>query len=571
MSCGGDTTGPATLRRVATIIVPQSVDSVEIGSSVTVTPQFLDKNGAQVTGREATWTSEDSSIATVSAAGLVTGRQLGSTGVDVSVDSVTRRIVVVVRPIAVTKVTIAGTSLQVPEGDSAALPPVTLIDRTGATVARPITYTSSAPLVAGVSANGYVQGLSAGTTIITLAVDSARATIAVTVNPSPASALHVIPSVAYLGVGKALHTQTSALGAGGGHLSPRPFSYVIADPAVATVSNAGVITGVGPGKTTLTISTVGASTTVPVSVAQLQPGAFKIDLRFLGNVSSTLKLAAQQAAARWETVIRTPLQSYRVDVDSAVCGAGLPAMHANVQNVVIYIQGDSIDGPSNTAGEGGPCIIRDPPAAMLTALGSITIDTADIGYLAQNNNLTDLLEHEMGHILGIGTLWGPLCTVDNTSTGAQCFPNTATGIGSSDPRFIGANARAASAELGFTPDSGTGVPIENTGGPGTKDGHWRATVFGHELMTGTLHNGLNPLSLVTIEALADFGYDVVPEAADDFSALNASSPSVFPSASANLLPPPAALPITDRILYPRFRTTRDGQLIPIIPRPHATR
>jgi hypothetical protein len=566
ISCGGDSTAPVTAKRVATIVVPQPLDTIEIGSTITITPQFLAKDGSPVSGQPVTWTSEDTSIATVTQTGAVTAKKLGSTGIDVSSDSVSQRISIVVRPIAVTQITLAATSVTVSEGDSVTLTPPTLIDRTGATVTRPVTYSTDQPAVAGVTANGVLHGYAPGSATITVAVDSVKATIAVTVTPTPAAALHVIPAVADMGVGKLVHTQTTANAANGARLSPRQYTYSIANTSVATVNASGVITGVAPGKTTLTISTNGASTTVPVSVATLQTNGFTIDLRFIGNVSSTLKTAAQQAAARWQTVIKSPLAPYKVVTNPGDCGAGTPAVNETVQNVIIYVQADSIDGPGSTAGEGGPCIIRDPPAAMLTALGTLTVDTADVSYLAQNGSLTDLLTHEMGHILGIGTLWGPLCTTDNTANGPQCFPNTATGIGGSDPRFIGANARAASAELGFTPDSSTGVPIENTGGAGTKDGHWRATVFGHELMTGTLHTGGNPLSLVTIEALADFGYSVVPEAADDFTALNANTPGVFPNASANVLPPGLPLRVTDRVLYPRFVTTRGGRLIPIAPR-----
>jgi hypothetical protein len=82
-------------------------------------------------------------------------------------------------------------------------------------------------------------------------------------------------------------------------------------------------------------------------------------------------------------------------------------------------------------------------------------------------------------------------------------------------------------------------------------------------MTGTLHNGLDPLSLVTIEALADFGYTVVPEAADDFSAANAFNPNVPVSPSAAINVPSAAssgTTIKERLLFPRFTVSRSGSL-----------
>ena len=58
------------------------------------------------------------------------------------------------------------------------------------------------------------------------------------------------------------------------------------------------------------------------------------------------------------------------------------------------------------------------------------------------------------------------------------------------------------------------VPVANTGGAGTREGHWRETTFGNELMTGFLDGGINPLSRVTVGALEDMGYQVNYQAAD---------------------------------------------------------
>ena len=52
---------------------------------------------------------------------------------------------------------------------------------------------------------------------------------------------------------------------------------------------------------------------------------------------------------------------------------------------------------------------------------------------------------------------------------------------------------------------------------GTAGSHWRESALGNELMTGYLNNGFNPLSKVTIGALADMGYGVDLAAADLFA------------------------------------------------------
>ena len=88
--------------------------------------------------------------------------------------------------------------------------------------------------------------------------------------------------------------------------------------------------------------------------------------------------------------------------------------------------------------------------------------------------LDNTIVHEMGHILGIGTIW--------TRRAHRCAARPI-------PRFVGPAAIGASGELG-----GTGsMPVENSGGPGTADSHWRESVFDNELMTGWL-NVIAPMS-----------------------------------------------------------------------------
>lgn len=58
--------------------------------------------------------------------------------------------------------------------------------------------------------------------------------------------------------------------------------------------------------------------------------------------------------------------------------------------------------------------------------------------------------------------------------------------------------------------------MEAGGGSGTRDSHWRESVFTSELMTGWASGGLQ-MSRVTIGSLADIGYIVNMNAADAFT------------------------------------------------------
>ncbi|MFP6771902.1 MAG: leishmanolysin-related zinc metalloendopeptidase [Alphaproteobacteria bacterium] len=107
----------------------------------------------------------------------------------------------------------------------------------------------------------------------------------------------------------------------------------------------------------------------------------------------------------------------------------------------------------------------------------------------------DIVVHEMLHSIGFGTIWSYL--------------NLLSGAGTSDPRFMGANAIAAYNDSGGTVDGGVQVEGSSYAGPGTRDSHWDEDAFGNELMTGYINNSDNYLSNITIASLEDLGYDTI--------------------------------------------------------------
>jgi hypothetical protein len=110
----------------------------------------------------------------------------------------------------------------------------------------------------------------------------------------------------------------------------------------------------------------------------------------------------------------------------------------------------------------------------------------------------------MGHVLGIGTIWSN--------------KRLLKGAGTSNPTFRGT---AAMKEYGKLKSVSTApVPVENHGGQGTADSHWRETVFGSELMTGYVANPPNPLSRMTIASLQDLGYVVNMGVAEPYALPN---------------------------------------------------
>jgi hypothetical protein len=139
----------------------------------------------------------------------------------------------------------------------------------------------------------------------------------------------------------------------------------------------------------------------------------------------------------------------------------------------------------------------------------MTFDVADVNNLEAGGGLNAVILHEMGHVMGIGTLWQYLGLLQNPSSAGSVLDTYFTGA----QALVGFNAIGGSTYTG-----GQKVPVENTGGAGTRNGHWRESVLANELMTGFLNNGTNnPLSVLTVRSLTDLGYTVNVAAADAFS------------------------------------------------------
>lgn len=223
---------------------------------------------------------------------------------------------------------------------------------------------------------------------------------------------------------------------------------------------------------------------------------FNISLLFVGSFTPVRTAAFNNAAARWSEVIHTGLTDLPLTYAAAGCGEDSAAFSGTIDDVLITASVTAIDGPGNVLASAGPCYYRTSDGLALA--GSMQFDVADIGSLENSGDLEDVVLHEMGHVLGIGTLPG--------------WSNNQAGAGTSTSAFVGPRSRGAWQELG-----GTGpVPVENNGIPGTTDSHWRESVFDRELMTGYEDAGRDPLSRLTVAALGDLGYAVDLSSAETF-------------------------------------------------------
>jgi len=362
------------------------------------------------------------------------------------------------------------------------------------------------------------------------------ATTVTTQNAQTTQAVGVKPSVKVtdannFGVGGV--TVTFAVTGGGGTVTgatPQTNSGGIATVGSWTM-------GPNPGVNTLT-ATVTGLTGSPVTFtanASTVISNFTIQLDYLQTPTVAQKAAFDDAAARWSRVVTGELSDVQVNTAAnKSCRLGEPALNQVVDDLFIFVMLVNIDGPGKVLAQAGPCLIR--LSNSLTVVGIMKFDTSDLPNITANGTLHEVVLHEMGHVLGFGSLWEdtdpsrnflaepsltttspPIHTGCNPPPPPPADPCTAPPP-TCDTHFTGGAAITAfNNQNGGNGYTGAKVPVENTCGAGTADSHWRESIFDNELMTGFISGTPNPMSVTTIASLQDLGYSVNSLEADPFT------------------------------------------------------
>lgn len=258
--------------------------------------------------------------------------------------------------------------------------------------------------------------------------------------------------------------------------------------------------------------------------------SFAITVRFVNPPPASLIGRFLAAQALWEQIVFGDLPDLPVTPAAGNCGVtGVPVLDETVDDILVWALIEPIDGPGGILGGAAPCIVR---SGGLPAVGIMIFDVADSNLLSSG-----VAAHEMGHALGFGTRWSAAGLL--------------AGAGGVDPVFTGAQAIRQFDRVGGSSYTGRKVPVENTGDVGTRDAHWRESVFGVELMTGFLEGGYEPLSAVSAGAMEDLGYLV-----------NVAGAQSFTLSARVRAPGPAPLALRDDILrLPVVEVDASGRVV----------
>ncbi len=209
-------------------------------------------------------------------------------------------------------------------------------------------------------------------------------------------------------------------------------------------------------------------------------GNMSIVLEFSDDsLSRSQKSVFKEAADRWKNMI--------------LGSTNIPSRY----NLTIEAKGITIDGENGILAQAKPTRLWN----NIPIRGIMSFDIADLKAMEREGTLYNVITHEMGHVLGFGTLWETFIRSDREGR----------------PLFVGTKAMQEYGYLlGYRGKTQYGVPVANSGGAGTYGSHWSESVFGNELMTGYIQGSSDPISRMTLAAFSDLGYTVRMEQAESY-------------------------------------------------------
>lgn len=288
------------LDRVTRVVVTPLQDNVAIGQTRQMTVAVTGANGATIAGRFVRFQSSNPAVATVTAAGVVSGVSKGTTTItaDAELDQVagTATITVIDVPVASLALSPLGTQI-LRLGAFLQMTAVTRDAANNVLSGRVVNWSSSNPAIASVSASGLIAALAVGSATISAESEGRSASVGITVTEVPPKSVTLAPDTVALLTGNTtqlLPTVIDSLNRVVTSLATRSVLWSSSNPAVATVSIVGVVTGAtaGTARVTLTVDNVRSNDVILIVTDQVQSVRLSPVLPQVMRVGNTLQITA---------------------------------------------------------------------------------------------------------------------------------------------------------------------------------------------------------------------------------------------------------------------------------------
>ena len=295
----GDKTATCSVTVKKNVIAVESV-TLDITSTILNTGETLTLTATvkpdNATNKTVTWSSNNSSVATVDANGKVTAVAQGTAIVTAKAGDKTATCTVIVMKtdIPVESITLDKNYLELTEGGTGTITATVKPDNA---TNKTVTWSSNNPLIASVDQNGTVTGQAEGTTTITAKAGGKTATCTVTVKKGVVAVESITLDItsAILNTGETL---TLIATVKPDNATNKTVTWSSNNTSIATVDQNGKITAMGGGTATITAKAGDKSATCAVTVTE---GFVPVESVTLDKTS--LKLAVGEDATLVATVL----------------------------------------------------------------------------------------------------------------------------------------------------------------------------------------------------------------------------------------------------------------------------
>ena len=186
-ACGGGgdgSTGPAPVT-VQSVAVSPSTLSLHVGETMSLHATARDAQGAAISGKTFSWSSQSSSVATVSTSGVVSAVAVGAATITAATDGKTGSATVTVEAPSANSVDVTPSTATISAGDTLRLSATVRDAQGNILTGSSVAWTSSDGAVATVSSAGTVTAVAAGSATITATSNGKMGQATVTVQALP--------------------------------------------------------------------------------------------------------------------------------------------------------------------------------------------------------------------------------------------------------------------------------------------------------------------------------------------------------------------------------------------------
>lgn len=265
---------------LTTITITPPSASINVNTTVQLTATCRDQNNAIMTCPSLTWTSNNTTKATVNSSGLVTGVSAGNADIKANVGPITSNasvITVISLTPVLTTITISPASQSINTGGIVQLTAICRDQNNAIMTCPTLTWASSNTPKATVSSNGLVTGASIGSANITASVGtitSNTSVITVTGTVSTLTSIVVTPTSSSIIVGGNVQLTATCKDQNNATMTCPALIWTSSDPTKATVNPSGLATGVSEGTSNVTASSgITTSNTSLMTVSTTLPQA----------------------------------------------------------------------------------------------------------------------------------------------------------------------------------------------------------------------------------------------------------------------------------------------------------